>query len=481
MAHRPEHGNADLPNLGWRRSPAPKHTLGYRTGHKVFAGIAFVLASVLPFMGTFAMATWSDVDTTVKKQRVHVIAQDGSDDSENTLVDPYANASIDVLLIGQDTREGDGNTAIGGDAEDTQNLHNSDTTMIMQIAADRKTINLVSIPRDLMVDTPSCQTTNGVIPAQYEVQFNSIFANAYAQGGDVASAASCTLNAVNSISGMSITNFMVIDFGGLVKMIDAIGGVDVCVPTDMSDTYTNLNLTRGMHHMDGTTATQYARTRHATGTDGSDTMRTTRQQYLIKRIVSTALSKNIITQTSQLYQLAKSAIESVQISSGLADVTTLAGLAVSLKDFDTSRLYSQTIPIEPWALDANRSQLAEGASDVWEKLRNHQPLVEDVRTNASDDTASSSASDDQTDDSSGQTDADTGQADADGGQSDSNADDGSTYDAKTGVITKADGTLIDEQTGGVIDPETGAIRDQTTGQFIGLANRYIEVTYCSAQ
>ena len=49
------------------------------------------------------------------------------------------------------------------------------------------------------------------------------------------------------------------------------------------------------------------------------------------------------------------------------------------------------------------------------------------------------------------------------------------------MITQADGTLIDKETNGIIDPETGAIRSQETGQFIGLANRYIEVTYCGVK
>ena len=56
--------------------------------------------------------------------------------------------------------------------------------------------------------------------------FNSIFANGYSQGGDVASAASCTMNEVNHLSGLDIQNFMVVDFGGLVNMIDAqTGGI----------------------------------------------------------------------------------------------------------------------------------------------------------------------------------------------------------------------------------------------------------------
>lgn len=472
MSRRPEHVQ-DVPNLGWQRSRMPQHSVAYRATHKVFTGVTAAIIGVMAFVGTFAAATFADIGGTIDRGQVNFIPQSsssGNEAADNKLIDPYANSPIDILLIGQDTRDGNDNTAIGGDAADTQNLHNSDTTMILQISADRTWINLVSLPRDLMVDAPSCQTTNGEMPAQYTVQFNSVFANAYSKGGDIASAASCTVNMVNSLSGMDIKNFMVIDFGGLVKMINAIGGVDVCVPTDMVDSYTGLDLKRGLVHMDGVTATQFARTRHATGTDGSDTMRTTRQQYLIKKIINTAMSKNYFTQTSELYQLAKAGLESVQMSTSIADTTTLAGLGMSLKNFNASHIYAQTIPITPWVQDPNRSQLADGADAVWEKLRNHQPLVEQKNTASSSDSTNGNGSNNSTD----STDNSNNSAN---GSNDSTSD-GSTYDAATGVITEANGTLIDAETKGTIDPETGAIRDSVTGQYIGLANRYIEVTYC---
>ena len=202
-------------------------------------------------------------------------------------------------------------------------------------------------------------------------------------------------------------------------------------------------------------------------------MRTTRQQYLIKQLIKTALSKNYFTQTSQLYQLAKSALASVQMSEGLADVGTLVGLATSLKDFDMNHMYSQTIPITAWTEDANRSQLADGADAVWKKLRNAQPLVEQADTSTDSTTTDNSTSTDGA--------AADGSTSTDGTQTDGATSDGSTYNDKTGVITQADGTLIDAATGGTIDPETGAIRSADTGQFIGLNNRYIEVTYCGVK
>ena len=108
------------------------------------------------------------------------------------------------------------------------------------------------------MDVPQCETSKGTIPAQYNVMFNSIFAGAYKTGGDLSSAASCTLNAVNSLTGLNIQNFIVVDFAGLVKMIDSVGGVDLCIPQNVNDPYTGLNLDKGMHHLDGVAATQYA-------------------------------------------------------------------------------------------------------------------------------------------------------------------------------------------------------------------------------
>lgn len=296
---------------------------------------------------------------------VEIIGQ-GSLDANTAIIDPNSGKPIEFVLIGQDSRDGKENQSVGGDFDDVVGNHQADTTMVAQISADRTKINLVSIPRDSLVDVPQCETTNGTIPAQYNVMFNSIFANAYQTGGDLASAASCTLNAVNSLTGLNIQNFIVVDFAGLVKMVDAVGGVDLCIPQDVDDPYTSLQLTKGLHHLNGYQATQYARTRHGLG-DGSDTSRTTRQQYLIKQLMNEALSKNLLTDTAQLYQLAKSALQSLYISQGMADTAALAGLAMSLKDFNLSNLYSQTVPVVSAPSDPNRSVWADEAETLWER------------------------------------------------------------------------------------------------------------------
>lgn len=453
-----------LPNINGLQDAKPRHSLGYRVQHHVRTAVAAAIAATLVFVGTAAAATWMDVNGIIKNNSVGVIGQ-GSLNTDASIIDPNSGKPIEFVLIGQDSRDGAENQAIGGSFDDVIGNHQADTAMIVQISADRTEINLVSIPRDSLVDVPQCETSKGTIPAQYNVMFNSIFAGAYKTGGNLSSAASCTLNAVNSLTGLNIQNFIVVDFAGLVKMIDSVGGVDLCIPQNVNDPYTGLNLDKGMHHLDGVAATQYARIRHGIG-DGSDTSRTTRQQYLIKQLMSEALSKNLFTDTAQLYQLAKSALKSLNISQGMADTAALAGLAMSLKNFTMTNLQTQTVPVVPAPSDPNRSVWTDEADNLWEKMRAGKPIFDTADSNSGDSSDTSSDNSASSDDS-GTTDSN---------QSDTTAE---TPDPVTGLITKSDGTLVDPSTGGTVDPDDGSIHDATTGQYIGLADRYLNATVCA--
>lgn len=454
-----------LPNINGWHDALPKHSMGYRAQHRVRSAIASIVAAVLVFVGTAAAAVWVDLNSAISNGSVNVIPQGKM--SSPTLVDPNAGKAIEFLVVGQDSRDGSGNASLGGSTDDAGS-HQADTTMVVQISADRSYINLVSIPRDSLVDVPSCQTSKGTIPAQYNVMFNSIFAGAWSQGGDLSSAASCTLAAVNSLTGLKLENFIVVDFAGLRDMIDAIGGVNLCIPEDTQDSYTNLNLKKGLQHLNGTQATQYARMRHGTGTDGSDIMRTTRQQYLVKELLKQAMQKNLFTQTSQLYQLAKATLKALSLSTGLASTTTLAGLAMSLKNMPTSNFFTQTIPVTTAPSDINRVVWASTADAVWAKLRSGKPLTEKTQITApkkSGKSASSSPSASASTSSS----------------SSSTASSSSTpsINPTTGLTTDSQGNLIDPNTGGIVDPANGTIRDPNTGQYIGIADRYLNATVCA--
>ncbi|MFT8704043.1 LCP family protein [Bifidobacterium aquikefiricola] len=449
---------------------APKHGISFVTHHRVLTAVSLAIIAFFAFSATFAAASFLDIDSTVQSHAVPILSPSKGTSTPTTL-DQYAGKTLNILILGQDTRSDSQNAAIGG--SDGAGDHQSDTAMVMQISADRSYVNLVSIPRDSLVDAPSCKTTTGTIPARYNVMFNSIFAYGYSQGGDVASAANCAMTAVNALTGLDISSFIVADFAGLQDMIDAIGGVSVCIPEDTKDSYTNLSLTRGLQHLNGTQATQYARMRHGTGTDGSDIMRTTRQQYLVKALLATARSKSLFTNASQMYQLAKSALSSLQFSENLATTTGLVGLATSLKNLTTSHIYSQTLPVTSAPSDPNRVIWASTASSVWAKFKESQPLVSSAATESN----SSGSSDGSSSDSSSSSDASSSTPSASSSTGASSTP-SATVNANTGLITESDGTLIDPETGGTVDPESGAIRDPNTGQYIGMAAKYINFTVC---
>ena len=477
------------------RKTAPHHLLEQRAVNPVVRIIAMAVVAVLVFLGSMAAAVWADINTTIEQGQVKVLRADGTGQQREEILDPFGGQTIEILILGQDTREGEGNSDIGGKADYLKENHQADTTMVLQIAADRSWINLVSIPRDSIVDMPSCMTSKGELPAMQGVLFNSIFAMGYNTGEDLASAASCTLTAVNALTGLDIQYFAVVDFQGLKNMIDALGGVDICIPVDLYDKTTKLDLKKGMQRLNGKQATQYARMRHGTGTDGSDTMRTTRQQYLIKQLLHEATSKNLFTQSGQLYQLGKTALQSLNLSEGLADLTALVGLATSLVNLDTDHLYSQTVPITQAPYDPNRVVWAPKADEVWAKLRQGRPLVEQAEPESTDDADDATTDDgsetdakdnatgedgNQSSSANGETD-EQGEATGETGESTGESSEPATPqpDPVSGLITDEYGNLIDPETGGIVDPETGAIRDIETGQFVGLADQYLNNVVCA--
>lgn len=455
-------------------SNTPHHSLGYRMNNRARKILCILIISVITFFSTIIAAVWMDFSSTIQNRVVNVISQDKQ---TNQILDANEGKPVTFLVLGQDSRDGN-NRSFTHDNEIGD--HQSDTTMVVQISADRSFMNIVSIPRDSMVNAPSCETSKGIIPARSHVMFNSIFASGYARGGDLASAASCSLKAVNYLTGLNIHHFIVTDFSGLSNMIDAIGGVSLCIPVSTRDRYTGVNFKQGMQHLDGRLATQYARMRHDTASDGSDIMRTTRQQYLIKQLVHQALSKNLFTQTPELYQLAKSALKSLNISEGMADAGTLVGLALSMRKINTSHIYARTVPVVPDAADPNRVVWSDEAYSIWDKMRENKPLSlrpddtnnKNNKNNKNKKSANKNKKDDSNDD------EDISENEKLNRLPSQNKNTG-TVDPKSGLIKTAQGSLIDPNTGGIVNPTDGTIHDPQTGQYVGIADRYVNNVLCA--
>jgi LCP family protein required for cell wall assembly len=265
---------------------------------------------------------------------------------------------LNVLVLGSDSRKG---TNIGGE---TPGL--SDTTMLLHLSADRSRAYGVSIPRDLMVQRPECQSKNGksTLPAALS-QFNA----AYAVGGPA-----CTIKTVEKITDVRIDHFVVINFAGFKDMVNAVKGVTVCVPEEVNDDIGHIHLPAGTYKVTGDQALDYVRVRHGIGAETGDIGRMRRQQAFIAAMVAKVVSKGTLANPVRLYKFLDAATSSLTTDTGFANLKELASLGTSLKNIGLDKVQFLTVPNEAYAPDPNRLQLADGADALWRKVRFDRPL-----------------------------------------------------------------------------------------------------------
>lgn len=283
-------------------------------------------------------------------------------------VDESAGRALNILVMGSDVRSGE-NLAIGG-APDVQGMR-SDTTLVVHIAADRSRADIISIPRDLLVDIPACALPDGSTSrVQSDAMFNSAFATG-GEGGQVEYAAACTINTVEQMTGVYIDDFVVVDFAGFTRMVDALGGIAMCIPEPVSDRYAGLDLEAGYQVLDGTDALSYARARKNVG-DGSDISRIGRQQLLLGAMVRQVLSKNLLTDLPALYAFLDAATESLTAGPTIGQIPNMVGLANSLRSVPAGGVSFVTVPFD--YAGARVKPNADSAT-LWAAIAADQPIA----------------------------------------------------------------------------------------------------------
>ncbi|PZR54325.1 LytR family transcriptional regulator [Xylanimonas oleitrophica] len=288
--------------------------------------------------------------------------------------DPNAGTPLNIVLMGSDSRDGD--NAEFASSEGTDGAR-SDTTMIMHISADRERVELVSIPRDSTVNVPSCPTTNGRTTSPLRgTKFNSAFAQGVIGGRDIASGALCTVATIESLTDVRMDGFVVIDFAGFQRMIDAIGGVEMCIPEYIDAPEAGgLVLHPGVQKLNGNTALQYARARKGAGLgDGSDLGRIGRQQELMAALARTVLSKNLLTDSPALLRFLGAVTGSLTMSDNFASVQGLAGLAYSIRDVRPDTITFMTVPYAGDPRNPANVVWTDEADVVWENLKYDRPV-----------------------------------------------------------------------------------------------------------
>ncbi|NLE71210.1 MAG: LCP family protein [Actinomycetales bacterium] len=359
----------------------PRHAAVRRRGpgharrlprHRIRRAVGLTLVAVVGFVGTGAATTYARLQNNITSADVtHLLGEFRPPPPKPDPEDPAAGTPVNILVIGSDTRAGNERFATDTSVQGER----SDTTIVVHISADRSRVELVSIPRDILSPQPECLRSDGTkAGARSQAMFNEAYSRG-AQNGSETDGAACVQRTIEQLTGVYIHHFVIVDMTGFVDMVDAVGGIPMCIPEPINSPKAKLVLEAGVHEFDGVTALRFARARTGQGLDGSDTSRIGRQQELMAATARTVLSKNLLTDVPELVRFLNAATRSLTVSSGLAGIPDMTGLAYSLRGISPDDITFMTIPNRPYPENRNRLIFDDTAALVWANIANDVPMT----------------------------------------------------------------------------------------------------------
>ncbi|OIV35933.1 transcriptional regulator [Mangrovactinospora gilvigrisea] len=283
-----------------------------------------------------------------------------SGDAGSEKPDAYGRTPINILAIGSDGRSNKADCKIGGDCGPGQN---ADVQMVVHISADRSNATVMSIPRDLKMQLPACKDPD--TKQSFAGGYDKI--NASLQYGP-----GCTVAAVHQLTGIPIDHFAMVDFQGVIKMSDAVGGVQVCVSDNVYDTYSHLKLKKGDHTLQNLAALEFVRSRHAFGT-GTDIGRTYAQHLFLSSLMRKMKGAGTLANPTKLYSLANAATNALTVDNGIKSITKLVGLGEDVNKVPSDRMTFVTMQNQ--LDDAGNVHILPAAYNLFNAIKNDQSLT----------------------------------------------------------------------------------------------------------
>lgn len=312
-----------------------------RTGHVVAAvGITAVCAAALGTgLGLIASARMEEIPRT---------------NAVTSVLNPEGSSPVvNYLLVGSDSRAGadpdDPDFGGIGSADETTGQR-SDTIIVLRYDRSSGAVSLLSLPRDLWVEIAGTGRENRINAA-------------YSQGPDV------LVRTVQDALGIPVHHYVEVDFQGFKRLVDAIGGVELCFGAAARDLHTGLFIPDpGCYVLDGVTGLQYARSRfyeelrdgewHMDGT--ADIGRTARQQAFIEAALSTAIDATTAN-PFRASGVVDAGVSSVLVDESL-DVITMAR---RLRPVATDGVQRYSLPVRGTTIDGKSVLLLDdGALEV---------------------------------------------------------------------------------------------------------------------
>ncbi len=227
---------------------------------------------------------------------------------------------------------------------------NSDSLMLLHIGSGRPV--LISIPRDSYVP----------IPGYGDNKINA----ALGFGGPA-----LLVKTVENVTGLRINNYMGIGFGGLVSVVNQVGGVTMCLPKALHDYDSGANIPAGCHNLDGAQALAFVRDRHSFADE--DLQRIEDQRAFLKALLDKATSPGVYLNPFVALPFGSAAASSLSVDQG-TKLYQLIKVALALRNPQTG-----TVPVS----DANYETANAGDAVLWNRsealqlfndLKNDQPV-----------------------------------------------------------------------------------------------------------
>jgi LCP family protein required for cell wall assembly len=334
---------------GRRKAPQP--------GKVVFKVIVASLMSLGLATGLGVVLIYNNWNGNIDRQ--DLAAQLGDDRPKKEKVEG-PREPMNILVMGSDSRDCEG---CGVDGESTNGL--SDTTILFHLSANRKFAYGISIPRDTAVMRPTCYEEDGseIRAASAYDKWNA----AFSYGGPA-----CTIRQFEQVTGIPLDNYVVVNFGQFKDMVNALDGVEVCIPEDIDDEVRNIYLKAGTREIKGNEALTYVRARYRIG-DGTDPNRTRRQQAFIGSMINKALTAGMLARPDRLIGFMNAATTGLQTD--FENIAQMADLAVTAQGIGADNIKFITTP---WVYSDKVSSGIEWTPEVqklWRLVREDKRLT----------------------------------------------------------------------------------------------------------
>jgi len=347
--HRPERAGRAVTGGG---SGGPSSTRGWRRPLGITAAVLAVL--VLAASGVL-YTRYLHYDHNLKRA-AGVIKPGGAQAS---------GGAQNVLLVGSDSRAGTGDEfAQAGAGQQQVEGQRSDTVILAHIAKGHRQATLVSLPRDSWITIPDYTDAKGVAHPAHKDKLNA----AFSLGG-----AALLVDTVQQLTGIHIDHYVEIDFAGFQNMVNALGGVQVCLSAPAHDTYTGINLTAGQHHLNGEQALAFVRQRY--GLALGDIDRIKRQQQFLASMMRQVESAGTLANPLKLNAFLDALTKSITVDSGMS-IGDMTKIALSLKGLSTGNVVLTTMPLSGFTKEDGQDvdQVDDvKAAALFDSLKNDAP------------------------------------------------------------------------------------------------------------